>query len=334
MREGTLFKILESGLETSVQDYPGRIGYWAWGVPPSGPMDSFSFRLGNLIVGNEEGAAGLEIQFIGPQIEFLDDTVLAICGADNGPRLNGELIPLWTAVRVETGDVLSFEFAKVGSRSYIAIAGGIDVPPVMGSRATFAKAQIGGYQGRPLKKGDILRTFKPRVPLDKLSGRKLSPDFIPQFSHRWEVEIMLGPHEDWLTPADIEQFLSTQWRVSSKSNRIGYRLEGPEFQFSDKAHRKPPENGSHPSNIMDYGYPIGSVSLCGQTPIILLLDGPSLGGYITPLTVISGSLWKVGQSRPGDLLQFKQVSLEQAIKIQEDLARKIFNSLIQEAPGA
>lgn len=326
-----MFKILDGGLETSIQDYPGRVGYWAFGIPPSGPMDSFSFRLGNLIVGNDQGAAGLEIQFISPKIEFLSDMVFAISGADNRPRVNDQLIPLWTAIRVETGDVLSFDFAKLGSRSYLTIAGGIDVPVVMGSKSTFAKAQIGGYQGRPLKKGDVIRTHKSRVPLDELVGRRLQPDVIPQFSNEWEVEVMPGPHDDWLTPSDLEKFLTTRWRVSSKSNRIGYRLEGPEFQFSDKAYHKPPENGSHPSNIMDYGYPLGSVSLCGQTPIILLFDGPSLGGYITPFTVISSSLWKVGQSRPGDLLRFKQLSLEEAIKIKENFSKKILSKLIEEA---
>jgi urea carboxylase len=325
-----IFKVLHPGLETSVQDYPGRIGYLALGIPPSGPMDSLSFRLGNLIVGNDEGAAGLEIQFIGPKIEFLGDMVLAISGADNKPRINDHPIPLWTAIRVETGDVLSFDFAKEGSRSYITIAGGIDVPPMMGSKSTFAKAQIGGYQGRPLKKDDVVRINKPVISLDKLVRRQLKSEFIPRFSNQWEVEVMLGPHNDWLTPSDTEQFLTAPWRVSSKSNRIGYRLEGPEFQFSDAARCKPLENGRHPSNVMDYGSPPGSVSLCGQTLIIILLDGPSLEGYISPFVVINSSLWKVGQSRPGDFLRFRLVTLEEARKLQEELTKKIHGDVVQE----
>ncbi len=314
-----MFEVLDGGMETTVQDYFGWEGYLGFGIPRSGPMDKRSFKLGNQLVGNDENAAGLEIQFTGPKLRFFDQTAIAITGANNHPQINQKSVPLWTVLQVQPGDILSFGHASVGSRSYIAFAGGIDVPPVMGSRATLKHAGLGGFEGRKIQPGDQLHTLIPSRSPAQFIGRSLPTESIPEFSHRWEVEVLLGPHDDWLTAADIEQFLSYDWIVSSKSNRIGYRLEGPEFKFSDNAHHKPPENGSHPSNKIDYGCPIGSVLFCGQTPTILLADCPSLTGYMTPFTVIEHSLRKVGQSRPQDIINFKQVEIDEAVKkLKED----------------
>ena len=309
-----MFEVLDGGMETTVQDCFGWEGYLGFGIPRSGPMDKRSFQLGNQLVGNDENAAGLEIQFTGPKLRFFDETVIAVTGANNEPQINQKSVPLWSALQVQPGDILSFGHASVGSRSYVAFAGGIDVPPVMGSRATLKHAGLGGFEGRKIQQGDQLHTLIPSRSLHQLIGRSLPDEVIPEFSHRWEVEVILGPHDDWLTAEDIQQFLSRDWVVSSKSNRIGYRLEGPEFQFSDNAHHKPPENGSHPSNKIDYGCPIGSVLFCGQTPTVLLADCPSLTGYMTPFTVIEHSLRKVGQSRPQDIINFKQVNLDEAVK--------------------
>jgi 5-oxoprolinase (ATP-hydrolysing) subunit C len=307
------FHVLEGGLETTVQDYWGRTGYLRFGIPRSGAMDRRSLQLGNHLLGNDENAAGLEIQFIGPKLQFCCETVIAITGADNAPQLNQKTIPLWQTVSVQAGDILSFGHARVGSRTYITFAGGINVPVVMGSRSTFVRAQLGGFQGRKLMKGDVLNTFTPHLPLNQLWHKTLSRESKPLFSNRWQVEVLLGPHDDWLTDEDIQQFLAVDWRVSSRSDRIGYRLEGPAFQFSENARHKSPENGSHPSNKIDYGCAIGSVLLCGQTPTVLLSDCPSLTGYMTPFTVVESSLRQVGQARPGDIIRFTIINLKESL---------------------
>ena len=303
------FEVLYGGLETTVQDCRGREGYFRFGVPRSGPMDQPSFQLGNQLLGNEENAAGLEIQFIGPTLRFFDKTVIAITGANNRPQLNQKPIPLWRTIPIQPGDVLSFSHAEAGARSYITLAGGIDLPLVMGSRSTFTRAQLGGFQGRKLMPGDVIYTFPSSHPLHQLFDRTVPENSRPEFFHHWRVEVLPGPHDDGLTPDDIEQFLTYDWIVSAKSDRIGYRLEGPKFQFSETLRHKAAKNGSHPSNRIDYGCSIGSVLLCGHTPTILLADCPSLTGYMTPFTVTASSLWKVGQARPGDSIKFKQVAL-------------------------
>ncbi|MBR8834582.1 MAG: biotin-dependent carboxyltransferase [Stigonema ocellatum SAG 48.90 = DSM 106950] len=309
-----MFEVLDGGLETTVQDSQVRVGLGAFGVPRSGPMDKRSFELGNQLLGNNDSAAGLEIQFTGPKLRFFDETVIAVTGANNYPQINQKPVSLWHTLQVQPGDILSFGHATVGARTYVTFAGGIDVPPVMGSRSTFAQAGLGGFQGRKLERKDVIHTLIPSFPLHQLMGKSLPDEVIPEISHHWEVEVIQGPHDDWLTSEDIQQFLSYNWVVSSKSNRIGYRLEGPQFQFAENAHRKPPENGSHPSNKIDYGCPVGAVLFCGQTPTILLADCPSLTGYMTPFTVIEHSLRRVGQARPRDIINFKQVSLDEAVR--------------------
>jgi urea carboxylase len=304
-----LFEVLDGGLETTVQDCRGREGYLHLGIPRSGPMDRRSFQLGNQLLGNPETAAGLEIQFIGPRIQFCRETVIAITGADNRPQINQQPVPLWSTLRVQPGDILSFGYAMAGARTYVHFAEGLDVPVVIGSRSTFLHGEMGGFKGRKLMAGDQLSAYEPAVALASLLNRRLPDAFIPKFSNQWTLEVMLGPHDDWLTAADIQQFMAIDWRVSAKSDRIGYRLEGPPFQFSYNAYHKAPENGSHPSNKIDYGCSMGSILFCGQTPTILMSDGPSLTGYMTPCTVVESSLWKVGQARPGDQIKFKPVDL-------------------------
>ncbi|MCG8365051.1 MAG: biotin-dependent carboxyltransferase family protein [Pseudanabaenales cyanobacterium] len=307
-------EVLAAGLETTVQDYGGRRGYLQLGIPRSGPMDRNSFRLGNQLLSNPESAAGLEIQFIGPTLRFFRETVIAITGADNNPQINQKPIPLWSTTLVQPGDILSFEHAKYGARTYIHFAGGLDVPVVMGSRSTFLRGELGGLEGRKLAAVDRLSTCPHFLPIKDLLGRSLPKRAAPKFSNYWEVEVLIGPHDDWLTAEDIDQFLTVDWQVSAKSDRVGYRLEGPSFQFSTNAHKKAPDNGSHPSNKIDYGCATGAILFCGQTPTILMADSPSLTGYMTPFTVIEASLSKVGQARPGDKLTFKLVDLNTAIQ--------------------
>jgi urea carboxylase len=312
-----MFEVIVPGLETSIQDYPGRIGFWNQGFPPSGPMDSWSFRLANLLVGNEAGAAGLEVQYMGPTLKFQRDGVIAITGADMQPKLDGQPVPLWESIAVKTGQTLVLTSSKVGVRSYIAIAGGIDTPPWLGSRSTFHKAGVGGMQGRALQKGQVVPVAKGKG----TPGRKAKPDCRPSFATEkiWTIEVVAGPNDDWIDEAGHQQFLSTNWKLSSKSDRTGFRLEGPQWTFTEKAYKKAPENGAEPSNIIDQGYPLGAINLAGQTPIILVNDGPSMGGFINPYTVPSAAFWKLGQSKPGDIYRFKSISVDEAQALRKKL---------------
>lgn len=312
-----MIEVIQAGLETSVQDYPGRIGYWNQGFPPSGPMDSWSFRLGNLLVGNEPGAASLECQFKGPTLRFQKDALIAVCGADMKPNLDGQTMPLWESVAVSAGQTLKMIFPAVGARAYIAIAGGIDTPPWLGSRSTFHKAGVGGMEGHALTAGQII----PVAPGKGKAGRKVKPECRPTFSpdKRWTIEVVAGPNDDWIDEAGHARFLGTDWKLSSKSDRTGFRLEGPQWTFAAKATNKRPEHGAEPSNIIDQGYPVGAINLAGQTPIILVNDGPSMGGFINPYTVPSAVFWKLGQSRPGETYRFVKVTVEEA----QEMGRKL-----------
>lgn len=314
-----MLEVLKKGFETSVQDYPGRIGFWNQGFPPSGPMDSWSFRLANLLVGNAAGAAGLECQFIGPALKFQRDGVIAITGADMSPKLNGEPVALWESIAVKAGQTLEMSFCKVGARCYIAVAGGIDTAPWLGSRSTFHAAGVGGMEGHALQEGQVV----PVAQAAGTPGRSVKPDCRPAFSteKHWTIEVCEGPNDDWIDDAGKRRFLTTEWKLSGKSARSGYRLDGPDWTFAEKATNKAPENGSEPSNIIDQGYPLGAINLAGQTPIILLQDGCSMGGFINPYTVPTAAFWKLGQSKPGDIYNFKLTTVDEAQALARDLNR-------------
>lgn len=310
-------EVINPGLETSVQDWPGRLGYWNQGFPPSGPMDSWSFRLANVLVGNAPGAAGLECQYMGPTLKFRRDGVIAVTGADMQPKLDGEPLPMWESVAVKSGQTLAMSFAKVGVRGYIAVAGGVTTEPWLNSRSTFHKAGVGGMEGRAIQKGQS-------VPVEKAKGkpgRKVKEKHRPPIAtgKRWDIEVVAGPNDDWIDDAGHKTFLSADWKLSAKSDRTGFRLEGPEWTFTEKARDKLPEHGAEPSNIIDQGYPCGAINLAGQTPIILVNDGPSMGGFINPYTVPQAAFWKLGQSKPGEVYNFKAVSVEEAQKMAREL---------------
>ncbi|MBW8725579.1 MAG: biotin-dependent carboxyltransferase [Inquilinus limosus] len=305
-----MLDVIKPGLETSVQDWPGRIGFWNQGFPPSGPMDSWSFRLANVLVGNAPGAAGLECQFLGPTLKFQRDGVVAVTGADMQAALDGEPLPMWQSVAVRAGQTLAMAFARTGARTYIAVAGGIETEPWLGARATFHKAGVGGMNGRAIKEGQSV----PVADAGGKAGRRVKDTARPDFAKakRWTVEVVAGPNDDWIDAAGHERFLSADWKLSAKSDRTGFRLDGPQWSFTDKATDKAPEHGSLPSNIIDQGYPLGAINLAGQTPIILVNDGPSMGGFINPYTVPQAAFWKLGQSRPGEIYNFKAISVDEA----------------------
>ena len=305
-----MVKVIKKGLETSVQDYPGRIGTLNQGFPASGPMDSWSFRLANILVGNKTGDAALECQFMGPTLKFTDDRTIAITGADMSPKIDGKSVPLWESIEVKANQILELEFATIGARSYIAFAGGINSEPWLGSRSTFHKAGVGGIDGKAIENNQIIPLGKNK----KIHPRKIKKNSIPEISKdkNWSIEGVLGPNDDWIDNKGHEIFFKSKWKLQAKSDRTGYRLDGPKLSFTDKATNKSLENGSEPSNIIDQGYPAGAINLAGQTPIILVNDGPSMGGFINPYTVPSSAFWKLGQAKPGDTFNFIEVSVEKA----------------------
>jgi urea carboxylase len=275
-------------------------------------MDSLAFRIANRLVGNKDREAGLEFTIIGPKLKFLCDAVIALTGASLKETLNGEKVPFWEALVVEKGSVLSLgQVSGPGCRAYLAVAGGIDVPDYLGSKSTFPKGGFGGFKGRPLEKGD-------RIPLSLKApvlraGRKLDSEKIPRYGNEWEVGAIPGPHAapDYFTPAYEEIFYSTKWRIHRNSNRLGYRLEGPRPQF---ARTDGGEGGCHSSNIIDCAYATGTVDFAGDIPIILTVDGPSLGGYVALGTIPTSELWKIGQAKPHNYIHFKKMTTEEAVK--------------------
>ena len=313
-------EVLQPGIQTTVQDYPGRIGYWHVGMPPSGPMDALAMRLANRLVGESAGAAALEITFAGPTLKFNCDAVIAITGAPIHVELSGQPIPMWQAHSVTAGQVLKLAAVTgAGARCYLAIAGTFQVPDYLGSKATFTLGHVGGHGGRTLRIGDVLHFGQPATPISELP--QIDARAIPQYDARWSIGVLYGPHgsPDFFTGADIETFFSTDWEVHYNSSRTGVRLIGPKPTW---ARRDGGEAGLHPSNIHDNAYAIGAIDFTGDMPVILGPDGPSLGGFVCPAVVVKAELWKVGQLKPGDKVRFKRLSLQHALALaaeQEEL---------------
>lgn len=315
----TMLEVLNGGFETTVQDYPGRIGMLSLGFAPAGPMDDFAFRFANVLVGNPPGAAGLEVTAGGLTVRFHDERSIAVCGADMAVKLNGQPIEYWRSYLVRAGDILEFDYLQgAGFRSYLAISGGIDVPPVLGSRATYLPGAIGGFEGRKLQAGDRLPLGAPSVDPAHAAGRRVPASLIPAYpgyNEVWEVEATRGPQADpdYMTVEDMKFFFSHNWKLDAASNRTGYRLDIYKWQW---ARTSGGAGGGHPSNILDNGYPVGAVNVCGDQPIILCIDGPTLGGFICNAVVAKAALWKLGQMVPGwSFIRFKEVTLEDAIEL-------------------
>ncbi|MHB8122403.1 MAG: urea carboxylase [Desulfuromonadaceae bacterium] len=306
--------VLVSGTSSTIQDYPGRVGYWEVGVPPSGPMDHLSFRLGNRLLGNSEDAAALEMTITGPTLQFNADSAICLTGATMKATLNGAVLPFWQVVQVSTGDLLKIgSIEGAGQRSYLTIRGGFDVPEYLGSRATFTLGEFGGHGGRALRVGDVLHFF-PQSGTAKEA--KLPDELRPALENRWVIGVLYGPHgaPDFFTEGDIDIFFATDWEVHYNSSRTGVRLIGPK---PDWARRDGGEAGLHPSNIHDNAYAIGTVDFTGDMPIILGPDGPSLGGFVCPATIVQAELWKMGQLRPGDRVRFRRISQAEAEQLEQ-----------------
>ncbi len=303
-------EVIKPGLATTVQDL-GRPGYYDIGIPLSGAMDRFALRVANLLVGNDEGDAGLEIVFLGPELRFDRDAVVAVTGADLPPKLDGAPCPAWEAFPVRAGQVLSFDFLKRGARAYLAVAGGVDVPSVLGSRSTYALGALGGLDGRALKAGDALPVGAPRG--GAVSGRPVPDDLRLSARPVDALRMMPGLYEHRVAREASRNFFADTWAVAPEADRIGYRFRGGRpLAFVDR--EQPFGAGSDPSNIVDSCYPYGSIQVPGGTePIVLHRDAVSGGGYFMLGTVISADMDAIGQLQPHAKLRFVPVTMEDAL---------------------
>lgn len=306
--------IISGGSYTLVQDFPGRptVGH---GFGHAGPMDPIAFRAANLLVGNTEGLEGLEITLTGPEFLFLGEAIISICGPPIPAQLDGEAVPGWSRIHVRAGQRLKIGKLDAHCRAYLAIYGGLlNVAEWFGSKSTNPMVNVGGYQGRPLRAGDFLRIVEASA-LPNSKAISIPPQLLPRYTTEWTIQVMPGPYETgYLTPKDIEMFFSETWKISHNAARGGIRLIGsrPEFARTDGG-----EGGSHPSNVIEYGYPLGGLNWTGDEPVIFPVDCPDFGGFICSLTVIKGEMWKLGQLRAGDKVKFHRVSLESALKCRQ-----------------
>jgi biotin-dependent carboxylase-like uncharacterized protein len=305
-------EVRKPGLSTTVQD-TGRTGYYDLGIPPSGALDQYALRAANLLVGNAEDAAVLEIVYMGPELVFGEDAVVALAGAAMVPKVNGEDRPQWESFAVAAWDVLSFGYLTGGARAYLAVSGGVDVPVVLGSRSTYGLGALGGFSGRPLAAGDELPVGRGSGAV----GRSVPADLRPSYAKDVEVRVMMGLYDHRLTPAGRATFLDTTWSLTPVADRIGFRYSGAELETVD---REPPFGaGQDPSNIVDAPYPIGSIQVPGSVePIVLHRDAVSGGGYMMVATVLSGDLDVVAQSAPGTRTRFVEVDLDGALSIRAE----------------
>jgi len=294
------FAVLDGGPQTTVQDL-GRPGYLRYGIPPSGPVDLASFLLANRLVGNPDTAAALECALIGPRLEMRGEAVLAVTGADMPVTVNGREIPRWTAAHVRAGDVVKLDPSPRGARAYVAFSGGIDVPRRLGSRATYLRGALGGFQGRPLKKGDLVNLGRPTTAPAQVGSRRVKPEMVPTFPDEVEVRVILGPQADRFTPEGIARFLGEPYEVTPQSDRMGTRLQGPAI-----AHAR-----GH--DIVSDGIPLGGIQVVGDgQPIVLLVDRQSTGGYTKVAAVCSFDVGKVGQAKPRQRLRFRALGVAEA----------------------
>jgi antagonist of KipI len=293
-------KVIKPGLLTTVQDL-GRSAYRVYGVSKSGAMDTLSFRLANLLVGNKEGDAALEVTLIGPKLKFEADGIIAITGGNLSPKLNGEAMTMWKAVSVCKNDVLCFGENRAGCRAYISFAGGIQVPKVMGSRSTFLRGNYGGLEGRALKAGDRFPIGQPQINVKTLVGRRLKVEDTPDFKANGPIRFILGPHDYAFTAESRQKFIATPYQLSNDSDRMGFRLAGETLEHV------------HGADIISDFITAGTIQVPGSgLPIIHMADCGTSGGYTKMGVIIGVDLPKVAQKKPGDEILFKVVDIKHA----------------------
>ncbi|HEX7668117.1 MAG TPA: 5-oxoprolinase/urea amidolyase family protein, partial [Polyangiaceae bacterium] len=323
--------VLVPGTQSTVQDYPGRLGYWAVGIPPSGPMDSLALRLGNRVLGNDPASAALELTMTGPTLKFRGNAVIALAGPSMAGTLDGVPVPSFEPVTVHAGQTLVLGAIRgAGARTYLCVRGGFDVPSYLGSRATFTLGGFGGHGGRALRTGDVLHVLESRsVPSPEMTA--LPESLVPAYDHHFDIGVLEGPHAapDFFTEEFIERFYDVAWKVHYNSARTGVRLMGPKPTW---VRPDGGEAGLHPSNIHDTAYAIGAVDFTGDMPIILGPDGPSLGGFVCPVTIVRAELWKMGQLKPGDTVRFRPWSDDGARSAELAQEREILTLTKETAP--
>ncbi|XTZ39878.1 biotin-dependent carboxyltransferase family protein [Salmonella enterica] len=321
-----IINVIKPGLATTIQD-AGREGHYHLGIPPSGALDPYSMQMANLLVGNTPDEAVFEMTLLGPVLSFSTDALVAVCGADMTPFINNQPAATHTALVVRAGQHLAFSPARQGCRAYLAVAGGIDVPHVLGSRATYTLGELGGLQGRRLASGDMLSTCAASKEQFCREGNTVPDALLPVLEKSVTLRLVPGLYIHRLTEAAVNNFFADSWYVSSEADRTGYRLKGGQ-PLDFKPHIPPFGAGSDPSNIVDACYPIGSVQVPGGLePIVLLRDAVSGGGYMTLGTVISPDLAILGQLQPNQRVRFTPVTLEEALaarrQSQQRLARMV-----------
>lgn len=290
--------VLNPGLLTTVQDL-GRVGYQQFGVSVSGVMDPRAAAIGNILVGNPQGEAVLECTLMGPQLKFETDEVIAVTGGDLSPTLDGQPVPTYAALAVKAGQTLRFGAPKAGCRAYIAFAGGLDIPLVMGSRSTYMKAAIGGFEGRKLQKGDALGLRAPVAGYANLHQRAIAPEFVPR--PVYTLRVVLGPQDDAFTPEGVATFLGSEYTVTNEFDRMGCRMDGPAIQH---------KNGG---DIISDGIAFGAIQVPGSgKPILMGADRQTTGGYTKIATVISADFRLLAQLKAGDKVRFEAVSVQAA----------------------
>lgn len=321
----TALEVISPGAYTTVQDFPGRKGYWHIGVPPSGCMDEYAFRMANRAVGNDPKAPGLEMTLSGPLIVFHHSAIVAITGGEVEVTVNGKQVEQWKPLQLQKDDFLCIGKLTSGCRAYMAIRGGIDVNEYLGSRSTFALGNLGGYNGRTLRLGDVLFLGQPELPSCSLPvpvsapvdiPRELVPSYNFNRDNAWTVGVTCGPHgsPDFFTQEAVQEFFASEWKVHYNSNRFGVRLIGPKPKW---ARKDGGEAGLHPSNAHDYVYSLGAINFTGDEPVILTCDGPSLGGFVCEAVVAEAEMWKIGQVKPGDLIKFVPLSYDTAKELKK-----------------
>lgn len=306
-------EVLDGGVQTTVQDYPGMIGYWFVGVPPCGPMDAYNFRIGNSILGNDESAPGLELTLRGGSYRFRTTVSFCITGADMKATLDGVEIPMYQVVHASAMQVLKFTDCKVGMRTYLLVAGGFDMPKIMSSSSTFIDGKFGGHNGRTLRTGDVLR-LQEKCVIDSIDS--MPEKYRPKLTNEWTIGVIPGPQPtpEYLKPEYLKTLTESEYEVNFNSARTGIRLNGPIPQW---VREDGGEAGLHPSNIHDNAYAVGTLDLTGDQSILLGPDGPSLGGFVCSVTTAKGEMWKLGQLHPGDKVHFRLLDLDQAKEIRE-----------------
>ncbi|AJY76982.1 urea carboxylase [Paenibacillus beijingensis] len=348
-------EVLDGGIQSTIQDFPGRVGHWDVGVPPCGPMDPLSFRIGNILLGNREDAPGIEMTLRGGSYRFRSGMKFCLTGADMGAELEGSPVPMYRVISANRGDMLTFGEAKEGMRGYLLVESGFDVPAVLGSASTFTLGEFGGHGGRALRPGDVIRVREAAAPGEKPafvtesgfpqddsarfsvsepfavtaedgqqtdSGSELQASSRPRMTKEWTIGVIPGPHStvEFLKPEYLKQLEGTRWEVHFNSSRTGIRLIGPAPLWSREDGG---EAGLHPSNIHDNAYAIGALDLTGDMPILLGPDGPSLGGFVCPVTTATAEFWKIGQLRPGDSVRFRLITLEEARELLQQQERSL-----------